>query len=102
MLSSETIEMYRRMTPSQRLVLTLRAIRESTPYLLHGPKEVVDRRFVLIRRENDARNRAMLEALGRAYGRAEEAKSVGLDDAARGIDGETKSHQGRYRSATTI
>jgi hypothetical protein len=42
------------------------------PYLLHGPKEVVDRRFELIRRENDARNRAMLEALGKAYGRAEE------------------------------
>ena len=71
MLSRETVEMYRRMTPSERLVLTLRAIRESMPYLLHGPKEVVDRRFELIRRENDARNRAMLEALGKAYDRGE-------------------------------
>jgi hypothetical protein len=73
MLSHETIEMYRRMTPSERLVLTLRAIRESMPYLLHGPKEVVDRRFELIRRENDARNRAMLEALGKAYDRGEDS-----------------------------
>ena len=72
MLSRETVKMYRRMTPSERLVLTLRAIRESMPYLLHGPKEVVDRRVELIRRENDARNRAMLEALGKAYGRAED------------------------------
>jgi hypothetical protein len=54
MLSRETIEAYRRMTPGQRLTLTLRAIRESWPYLLYGSKEVVDRRFELIRRENDA------------------------------------------------
>jgi hypothetical protein len=77
MLNRETVEMYRRMTPSERLVLTLRAIRESMPYLLRGPKEVVDRRFELIRRENDARNRAMLEALGKAYGRGEEGDKRG-------------------------
>lgn len=66
MLSPETIERYRRMTPSQRLGLTLRAIRESTPYLLLGDPQVVRRRFELIRRENDQRNRAMLEALAKA------------------------------------
>lgn len=53
MLSRETIEMYRRMTVGQRLKLTLEAIDENTPYLLHGPPDVVDRRFELIRREND-------------------------------------------------
>jgi hypothetical protein len=71
MLSSETIESYRRMTPSKRFALTLRAMRDSTPYLLYGPPEIVDRRFELICRENDARNRAMLERLAAAEGRHE-------------------------------
>jgi hypothetical protein len=56
------------MTPGERFVLTLQAIKEATPYLLAGPPEVVDRRFELIRRENDARNRAMLERLAEAEG----------------------------------
>lgn len=77
MLSREALESYRRMSPSERLVLSLRATREAIPYLLHGPPEVVDRRFELIRRENDARNRAMLEALGRAYGRGEDGDEQG-------------------------
>lgn len=66
MLSREALEAYRRMTPDQRLALTLQAMRESIPYLLSGPPEVVDRRFELIRRENDLRNRRMLEALAAA------------------------------------
>jgi hypothetical protein len=72
MLSQETLEAYRRMTPSERLALTLQAMRESFPDLLKGPPEVVDRKFELIRRENDARNRAMLERLAAAEGRHEE------------------------------
>ena len=55
MLSRETLEAYRKMTPSERLALTLQAMRDSFPYLLEGPAEVVDRKFELIRRENDAR-----------------------------------------------
>ncbi|MBL9122526.1 MAG: hypothetical protein JNG90_02760 [Planctomycetaceae bacterium] len=66
MLSREALEAYRRMTPDQRLVLTLQAMRESVPYLLSGSPEVVDRRFELIRRENDLRNRRMLERLAAA------------------------------------
>ena len=66
MLSRDTLEAYRRMTPSERLALTLRAMRESTPYLLYGSEEVIDRRFELIRRENDARNRNMLKRLADA------------------------------------
>lgn len=66
MLSREALEAYRHMTPDQRLALTLQAMRESIPYLLSGPPEVVDRRFELIRRENDLRNRRMLEALAAA------------------------------------
>lgn len=66
MLSTETLNAYRKMTPSERLGLTLQAMRESLPYLLEGSPEVVDRRFARIRDENDKRNRAMLEGLARA------------------------------------
>jgi hypothetical protein len=67
MLSQETLEAYRRMSPGQRLELTLRAMRESLPYLLQGPADLVDRRFERIRRENDLRNRSMLERLAAAF-----------------------------------
>ena len=66
MLSRETLEEYRRMTSGERLKLTLDMIRENTPYLLHGPPEVVDRRFELLRRQNDERNRRMLEVIARS------------------------------------
>ena len=66
MMSRETAEAIRRMTNSERLSLTLKMIRESLPYLVSGPPEVVDRRFELLRRENDLRNRNMLEAFARA------------------------------------
>jgi hypothetical protein len=66
MLSREALDAYRRMTPGERLTLTLRAMRESVPYLLEGAKDIVDRRFELIRRENDLRNRNMLERLAAA------------------------------------
>jgi hypothetical protein len=54
------------MSLSERLALVLQMIRDETPYLLAGPREVVDRRFELLRRENDLRNRAILEGLARA------------------------------------
>jgi len=65
MLSRETLERYRRMTPSQRLRLTLEMIRQETPYLLRGTPEQVDRRFELLRRQNDERNRRMLAGIAR-------------------------------------
>ena len=65
MLSRETLERYRRMSPSERLRLTLDMIEESIPYLLRGTPEEVDRRFELLRRQNDERNRRMLEAFAR-------------------------------------
>jgi hypothetical protein len=70
MLSRETIEMYRAMTPGQRLGLTLKAMRESLPYLLLGPEEVVRRRFERIRQENDARNKNMLTRLAEAQNKS--------------------------------
>ena len=65
MLSQQTLEEYRRMTPGQRLELSLQLMRDAIPFLLAGPPEVVDRRFELIRRQNDERNRRMLEAIAR-------------------------------------
>lgn len=66
MLSQQTLETYRRMKPSERLALTLQAMRAALPYLLYGPDDVVRRRFDLIRRENEARNRQMLAGLAAA------------------------------------
>jgi hypothetical protein len=63
MLSKETLESYRRMTPGERLALTFEMIRENTPCLLVGSPDVVDRRFELLRRENDLRNARLLAAL---------------------------------------
>jgi hypothetical protein len=68
MLSKETLESYRRMTLGQRLELVLQMMRENTPYLFVGTPEQVDRKFELIRRENDARNRGILEGLARRKG----------------------------------
>ena len=63
MLSQETLDAYRRMTPGERLAIALGMMRENTPYLLAGRPDVVDRRFELIRRENDLRNARILAAL---------------------------------------
>jgi hypothetical protein len=65
MLSRETLERYRRMTLGERLKITLEMMEEGTRQLLQGDPEVVDRRFELLRRENDERNRRMLEAIAR-------------------------------------
>jgi hypothetical protein len=71
MLSQESLQRYRQMTLSERLSLVLQMIREQTPHLLSGPAEVVDRRFELLRRENDLRNRGMLEGIARTKVRHE-------------------------------
>ena len=63
MLRQETLDAYRGMTPGERLAITFGMMRENTPYLLAGRADVVDRRFELIRRENDLRNARILAAL---------------------------------------
>jgi hypothetical protein len=65
MMSKETAEKIRQMTTAERLKLTLEMMRQATPYLLQGTPEEVDRRFELLRRENDERNRRMLEGIAR-------------------------------------
>lgn len=65
MLSPETIESYRRMTVAERADLVLEMIRDNAPALLHGPPDVVERRFEVLRRQNDERNRRMREGMAR-------------------------------------
>jgi hypothetical protein len=66
MLSRETLEQYRRMTPGERYKLTMQMIDENIPYPFRGTAEQVDRRFELLRRQNDERNLRVLTAIARA------------------------------------
>ncbi len=43
MLSPETLERYRRMTPGERFSLTIKLTEDSEPYLLYGTREQIDR-----------------------------------------------------------
>ncbi len=65
MLSRETLEEYRQMTPGQRLALTFKLTAEAEPYLFAGTPEQVRRRFELLRRQNDERNQRILEGIAR-------------------------------------
>jgi hypothetical protein len=65
MLSKETLDEYRRMTPGERLELALRMTEEQLRHMVDGLPDVVDRRFELLRRENDLRNHNMLTAIAR-------------------------------------
>lgn len=65
MLSREVLESYRRMSLAERLKLTMDAIELHMPGLIEGPPEVVARRFILLDRENNARNEGMLKAFSR-------------------------------------
>ena len=66
MLSPETLERYRRMTVGERLALTFQLTEEAEPYLFQGTSEQIDRRFEWLRRQNDERNRRMLEGISRS------------------------------------
>lgn len=65
MLSDESLEEYRKMTVAERLSLTFAMMRDAGEYLTSGPADIVDRRFELIRRQNDQRTRNMLIGLAR-------------------------------------
>jgi hypothetical protein len=65
MLSQGQLDAYRAMSPSERLALSLRMTEENWRALTSGPAERVDRRFELLNRENDARNRNLLAAFAR-------------------------------------
>lgn len=65
MLSPETLETYKRMTPSERLQLTFDLMRGCEQALLQGSAEQVARKFELLRRENDFRCENMLKAIAK-------------------------------------
>jgi hypothetical protein len=65
MLSQETLDEYRRMTPSERLQLALRMTQENLPALVAGRPEDTARRFAILQRENDLRNANMLRAIAK-------------------------------------
>ena len=69
MLSKETLEQYRRMTPSQRLELTVRSMEGIDRALLSGTEQQVHRKFELLRRENDFRNTNMLTGIAKSKGK---------------------------------
>ncbi len=66
MLSQETLEQYRRMTPSQRLTQTILSMEGIDRALLSGTPQQVDRKFELLRRENDLRNTNMLTSIAKS------------------------------------
>jgi hypothetical protein len=76
MLSRETLDRYRRMTPGERLALALKLTDEATPYLFVGTPEQVKRRFELLRRQNDERTQRILAGLARARRYDKERKSM--------------------------
>lgn len=73
MLSKESDEHYRNLPLGEKLRLTLEMCRRHEPCLLIGTKEQVERKFELIRRENDLRNENMLAVLRRSEERGEQS-----------------------------
>lgn len=63
MLSEETLNRYRQMPRGERFALVLRMMKENFPAMYEGKPEVVRRRFELLRRQNDERNKCLLEGL---------------------------------------
>jgi hypothetical protein len=54
------------MTPGERLKLACEMSDQAAIDLLQGSPDVVARRFELLRRQNDDRNRRMLEGIARS------------------------------------
>lgn len=65
MMHPETLAAYRRMSPSERLKLTLQMTRENGRAMFQGTPEQVERRFEIIHKQNEDRNYRMLEAIAR-------------------------------------
>jgi hypothetical protein len=65
MLSPKTLQSYREMTPSERLRLTLQLSRSAWRALSQGNPEIVNRRFLRLRQENEQRNRRISDGLKR-------------------------------------
>ena len=66
MLSQETLEHYRSMTPSERLALTIFLCRNAWKSLDEGKPEIVARRYLRLEQENQLRNERMVAGMLRA------------------------------------
>ncbi|RLS58763.1 MAG: hypothetical protein DWH91_01685 [Planctomycetota bacterium] len=66
MLHPETLEAYRRMTPSERLAIALEMIRANAQRLFSGSPEIVERRVAILNQQNHDRNQQMLTAISRS------------------------------------
>jgi hypothetical protein len=62
--SREEMEKYRRMTVNERLALTLNLSEEKLPLMFEGSPDQVKRRFELLNRDKEERNRLIVERLG--------------------------------------
>ena len=66
MLSKETLEEYRRMTPGERLALTIFLCKNAWKALGEGDSKIVSRRFLRLEQENQLRNERMVAGMVRA------------------------------------
>lgn len=71
MLSPETLESYRRMTPAERLRLTIDLSRSAWSSLNEGSPDIVNRRYLRLEQENEQRNLMISEGLRQSEKRIE-------------------------------
>ena len=65
MLHPETLEAYRRMTPSEKMAITVRMLQENAQRFFSAPDDVIEKRLEILRKQNDDRNERMLTAIAR-------------------------------------
>jgi hypothetical protein len=65
MLHPETLAAYRRMTPSEKMSVTMQMMRENAQRFFSAPSDVIEKRLEILRMQNDDRNQRMLEAIAR-------------------------------------
>ena len=73
MLHPETLQRYRQMSLDEKMTLTIQLMRENGRRFWSAPPEVIEKRLEIIRKQNDDRNRRLLEAFARS--RAMEAET---------------------------
>ncbi len=65
MLHPETLDVYRRMTPSEKMAVAVRMMQENAERFFSVPDELIQRRLEILRKQNDDRNQRMLTAMSR-------------------------------------
>lgn len=74
----EQIEEYQRMSPGERIALSLKLARQFEERPMKKPQKVIDRYLRMWHYENDMRNKNMLEAFARLKARERPAEEVAL------------------------